>query len=259
MSSFINTIRMAGSAVSFGLASFFAGGFLTNETDMHTATPARVFGDVPTLEMDEECPTWDTSVAVDVDCEGHLFMSRHNALRSNGILHQSLLRAKRCAAATGDSCLLSHEVGLDIPAVFLWHQEQLRMVTFPVILSGHDLTRVFLKPRYASTASPREKGEGGAEEGEQEEETDTSLLSQLASLHPFISYGAMSTVSPFFEPATSQLHELLTFEFNRTIRVAHNDLMRGDIQYETFEGEDAFCLQHLIQSLPENCIPTPVE
>tara|TARA_Y100001958_G_scaffold153454_1_gene140969 strand:- start:1773 stop:2540 length:768 start_codon:yes stop_codon:yes gene_type:complete len=250
---------MAGSAVSFGIASIFAGGFLHNDTDYHT--PANdVHIDKMTPYSEEDCPTWTPAMSVDVDCDGHVFMSRHNAARSNSALYESLQRAKRCAAATGDSCLLSHEVGLDIPAAFLWHEDSIRMVSFPSIVDGQDAKRVYIRPRYSQNiqnspqpAEPPSEMDAGEPEPEGSIQGDENIMQRLQPLvTPLMTYGSLSALAPLFD--STHVHDLVAFEFNRTIRVAHNDLFRGDVQYETFHDDDAYCIQHLIQSLPPDCI-----
>ena len=77
---------------------------------------------------------------------GYLPFSTHRTL-SRGLFQTSSVRAKYCALQSGDSCILSHEVGLDIPGIFLWHEERVsvRFLGYPRILSGEEPRNIAMR------------------------------------------------------------------------------------------------------------------
>jgi hypothetical protein len=132
-------VRFASTSLSGLLAALFAG----NETDVPPPVlPARVsvetsggtcaVGDV----CDDGCAWWTADVGRETDTLCSAAALRR--LMGGDALSRALDRARTCAVRHGASCVLSHEVGFQVPAAMVWSSEAGRM-------------RMFLLPRVQPT------------------------------------------------------------------------------------------------------------
>ena len=82
-------------------------------------------------ELPPECSFWNQSVIYSDDMCSLFVVNRAAAA-----YHQASARALRCAAAYGVQCVLSPEVGLAMPAAFLYNYERsvMRMLVAPKLL-----------------------------------------------------------------------------------------------------------------------------
>ena len=80
----------------------------------------------------DECLWWSPELGNDTDTVCEPSMTRR--LLGLERLDRSLQRATRCAVRASEVCVLSHEVGLELPGAFVWNASESRM-------------RLFLMPR----------------------------------------------------------------------------------------------------------------
>jgi hypothetical protein len=134
------------------LSYLYVGGHVQNETLMSTYGTALLPYTAATRAMGydnhagttcvddachEECTWWNPSVGNNTDTECAVHMLRR-ALTLDG-LERALAQANRCAVRATEECILSHEVGLRVPGVFVWNASEARM-------------RLFLMPRARAVA-----------------------------------------------------------------------------------------------------------
>ena len=88
--------------------------------------------------VEPECTFWNTTVRYESDLCSHFSLSR-NVSTSAVQAHD---RALRCAALHEVDCLLSPEIGLSIPAVFVYDEaEGMRLLVAPRMLPHTNETR----------------------------------------------------------------------------------------------------------------------
>lgn len=212
---------MAGSAISLTIASMFAGGFLHNETMPNPIGAAAG----PSFDIGDECHFWEPTRGrfADADCEYRLIGPRYG----RPVDHRyAIERAQRCALRSGDSCIMSHEIDLDVPSALVWDKEQssMRLLAFPRILEAHGERRVVIRRSVDELAATKQSGNDASDE--------TTLTS--------------SSEIPRGDP-------LITYTLNRTIHVEHTDMSTGRFVREILEDDDAFCVQLLYRSMPIGC------
>ncbi len=111
--------------------------------------PSEVVGS----SLPPECSFYNSSVRFDATLCSHFTISRAAAAPA-----QALRRALRCAGAYGTECVLSPEVGLALPAVFLYaHATQsMRMLVAPklVPLTERERNGTDAEPLHVRVAAP---------------------------------------------------------------------------------------------------------
>jgi hypothetical protein len=115
--------RVASTAASAVFSILYASGLMKNGTN---TTPI----DVTPLHKASECEwyTPDMGILEELPC------AAIDLRRATGAeLYTALDKAERCARASGETCLLSHEVGLSVPAVFVYNASlaQMRAILVP--------------------------------------------------------------------------------------------------------------------------------
>ena len=88
----------------------------------------------------EECLWWTSAIGNETDVSCEEWIIRH--LLGLERLERALVRAGRCAQRAVETCVLSHEVGLELPAAFVWNGTEGRM-------------RLFLMPRTSVRSNAR--------------------------------------------------------------------------------------------------------
>lgn len=98
-----------------------------------TTTPASYPSDAP--DDDDACHWWTPDKGKDTDTLCSAFALRR--LMGSDALARALESAKKCAILHGTSCVLSHEVDLQVPAVMLWDSttSAMRMFLLPRIVT----------------------------------------------------------------------------------------------------------------------------
>lgn len=135
-------LRMVSTSVSMLMGYLYVGGHVQNETlvaeysgMMGTRTvsiDARAGTACVGEACHEECLWWSPEIGNDTDTVCDPYVTRR--LLSKERLDRSLQRATRCAMRGSEVCVLSHEVGLELPGAFVWNTTESRM-------------RLFLMPR----------------------------------------------------------------------------------------------------------------
>jgi len=115
--------RVASTAASAVFSILYASGLMKNSTNT-------TFVDVPTVHKASECEwyTPDMGILEELPC------AAIDLRRATGAeLYTALDKAERCARASGETCLLSHEVGFTVPAVFVYNASlaQMRAILVP--------------------------------------------------------------------------------------------------------------------------------
>jgi hypothetical protein len=216
-------IRMAGSTISVAIASMFAGGYLHNETVPHV---------VNNVDPNDECNFWEPARGryADADCAYTLVGPRYGRPTDN---RYAIERAKRCALRSGDTCIMSHEIDLDVPSALIWDADKvgMRLIAFPRILDAHDERRVVLRQSLSVHPTP-------------------SITPTPSTLDP-----ELTDLTDLTErtDSTPRAEMLGTFSMNRTLEVEHTDMNTGRLVRETLEDDDAFCIQLLHRSMPVGC------
>lgn len=132
---------------------------------------------------------------------------------ANEVIARAIVRATSCGAKHATPCVLSHEVGYQVPAVMLWSQEESKM-------------RMFLLPHVTGPY-----GDVAAQGGSPV---------RVALIRP-----PFSNDDEHSDPPTVLM--------NRTIVVEHFDMHTHQRMRETMHDEDAYCLQMLAHSVPLEC------
>ena len=137
-----------GGAFLLGTSFFFSNTppptvFVNPENDLLAAWPSEVSGS----DLPPECNFYNFSIRFDSSLCSHFTIARSAAVPA-----QAMRRALRCAGAFGAECLLSPEVGLAIPAVFVFdHSSQrMRMLIAPKPLISDANTTEFKHVRIAA-------------------------------------------------------------------------------------------------------------
>jgi len=137
-----------GGALLLGSGFFFSHSppptvFVNPENDLLSRWPSEVSGS----DLAPECAFYNFSVMYDSSLCSHFTIARSAAVPA-----QAMRRALRCAGAFGAECLLSPEVGLAIPATFLFdHSSQrMRMLIAPKPLDSDSNATEFKHVRIAA-------------------------------------------------------------------------------------------------------------
>ena len=135
-------------------------------------------------------------------------------LMSPDAMNRAIERAQTCAVEYGVTCVLSHEVNFRIPSALLWSQELGKM-------------RMFLLPQFDKT-----------------------------SIDPNTSDGPRTKRVAIVTPPFTERHDSVSrFEvhMNQSIVVEHVDVNTHTPMREVLTNEEAFCLQLLPLTIPNEC------
>ena len=119
-------IRIASTAASAIFSILYASGLMKNETAVSgMASENMGSAGIEGVRADLSACEWyspEMGVLEDMTCEAI------DLRRSTGSqLYSALDRAERCARASGETCILSHEVGFSVPSVFMYNASLARM------------------------------------------------------------------------------------------------------------------------------------
>ena len=125
--------------------------YVNENNEMLSAWPSEAMG-APS-SMPPECSFFDFAVRFDATLCSHFTIARVASVPA-----QAMRRALRCAGAYGAECILSPEVGLGLPAAFLYSHETQRMRMLiapkPVPLSAEEANATDPAARYVRVAAP---------------------------------------------------------------------------------------------------------
>jgi len=109
--------RVTSTVASAVVSILYAAGLMKNSTNTTT-------NDAVSINKASECEwyTPDMGILEELPC------SAIDLRRATGAeLYNALDKAERCARASGETCLLSHEVGFSVPAVFVYNASIAKM------------------------------------------------------------------------------------------------------------------------------------
>ena len=161
-----------------------------------------------------DCLFWNYSVVFRKDLCSHFVVSRSSAMPLLAIN-----RALACAGHSGSDCILSAEIGLAIPAAFLFSESAQRM----------GITAV-LAPRLLSPNPP-----------------PANLTQHVRIAPPTVHPNANSDVEDLFERSKSE-----TFLLAREISIEYLDESRR-LKTAELRGDDAYCVQMLRLAFEPAC------
>lgn len=192
------------------MSVLYASGILTgsNSTDTDGTATSR-FG-APSLSADAKytCNWWTPDMGRNEDAECAA-ASLRRALGSD--LQAAVEKASVCAQATGEPCILSHELNFPVPAAFLWDMASSKMR--PFLLPQRDV-------QYEADVEKARVRVG--------DPLDSEVVAS--------------------DPKASE------YIFARKIKVSYIDAAGSLQQINTFLNEtDAYCIQLLNVSIPEDC------
>lgn len=139
-------VRMASTGLSMLMGYLFVGGHVQNETlvDEWRASlgPAAAVSDAVLVDprtgraevacikdaCHEQCLWWMHEIGNATDTECSQWTLRRTI--SIDVLTRALERARACASRAGETCVLSHEVGLQAPAALVWNATKQRMLLY---------------------------------------------------------------------------------------------------------------------------------
>jgi hypothetical protein len=161
--------RIAGSASSIVASMVYALGFMRNDTVESTPPPLLVGNPTSSVSFEWStndmfpkgslpkdrmaCQWWSPDVGRDTthDCSGG---SLRAALGSG--VADALRTADKCARAAGVHCILSAEVGLELPAVFIWDMksDSMRAILAPRRQMQYESTQIKSRVRVGHPLDP---------------------------------------------------------------------------------------------------------
>jgi hypothetical protein len=209
------------------VVALVAGGTILTAFDPNNAPVVPVNGDEslmsvwPSEAVDAEanaapnCQFWNYSVVFRKDLCSHFVVSRSSSMPSLAIN-----RALACAGHSGSDCILSAEIGLAIPAAFLFSESAQRLGISAV-----------LAPRLLSPNPP-----------------PANLTQHVRIAPPTVqSNNANSDVDELFERSRSE-----TFLLAREISIEYLDESRR-LKTAELRGDDAYCVQLLRLAFEPAC------
>ena len=130
----------------------------------------------------------------------------------------ALKHAAMCAEISGDTCILSHEVGMQVPGIFVWDSTSVSM-------------RGLLAPR--SISAPNVENDS----------VDAAMLDTESVL--------VSVQRPSADSSKST--SVIDITMNVSVYVEYFDALNLVMQTELLEGDSAFCFQLLLHTLTDAC------
>lgn len=152
-------------------------------------------------------------------------------LMTGGALSESKLLAERCMRATNTTCLLSHEVRFDVPAVFLWDPRRLGL-------------RVLISPQRNLTWE------------------ESAPTARVAVGDPVADVAATQNADPFLRVYNFKRRVLVTYMETGPEKEQTAESGRGSagasgagirVGEGVLEDMDAYCVQLLSMSLSSDC------
>lgn len=157
----------------------------------------------------DACEWWDG-----VDASGEAVCSSMALFRlTRASVDAAAQRAALCARVTGESCILSHEVGLEVPGVFLYGGGE----------AGSGM-RLLITPARAPSPESANASKGTLDPAKR----------VRVSLH-------------------GQEWESREYVMEPRLAIEYYDFNGRAMRIETLEANDAFCVQLLARSVQEDC------
>ena len=111
-------LRVASTAASAIFSILYATGLMKNGTNITEVGPSEKVAGV------SECQWYTPDMGILEELECQAIDLRH---ATGSDLYSALDKAERCARASGETCVLSHEVGFSVPTVFVYNASLARM------------------------------------------------------------------------------------------------------------------------------------
>lgn len=230
---------------SLALSLLYATGIVSPEKGAPSVQPsahAQSYHPMPGFETNVKpddayaCDWW----SVDVERTYEESCSMGNLrLAMTSVLHESISKATRCAQATGETCILSHEVGLTLPAVFVWNHDSGTM-------------KPLLYPKLIFPNNTYDYDEYGQKRGD-DDPVKRRLKRQLGADH--VAFSRLRVHHPLDAEASTTDKDSEELIFREQVIADYMTVGHGIVTdtRQWFNGTDAYCLQLLSKSLPSEC------